>query len=40
MFRALRAKGQGGDDHSALLTVIEEGAQHQIGAEEEIPCPA
>ena len=40
MFRALRAKGQGGDDHSALLTVIEESAQHQIGAEEEVPCPA
>ncbi len=40
MFRALRAKGRGGDDHSALLTVIEESAQHQIGAEEEVPCPA
>jgi 2-hydroxy-3-oxopropionate reductase len=40
MLRTLRAKGHGADDHSALLTVIEEWAEHRIGAEEEIPCPA
>ncbi len=37
MFRELRAKGQGADDHSALLTVIESAADHRI---EEIACPA
>jgi 2-hydroxy-3-oxopropionate reductase len=36
MLRTLRAKGHGADDHSALLTVIEEWAEHRVGAEEEI----
>ena len=40
MLRTLRAKGQGADDHSALLTVIEDWAEHRIGTEEEITCPA
>ena len=40
MFRALRAKGHGGDDHSALLTVIEELAEHRIGTDRGDPCPA
>jgi 2-hydroxy-3-oxopropionate reductase len=40
MLRTLRAKGQGAEDHSALLTVIEDWAEHRIGAEEEVPCPA
>jgi 2-hydroxy-3-oxopropionate reductase len=31
MLQALRMKGQGGRDHSALLTVIEDWAQHRIG---------
>jgi 2-hydroxy-3-oxopropionate reductase len=31
MFRALRARGQGGDDHSALLTLVESWADHRIG---------
>jgi 2-hydroxy-3-oxopropionate reductase len=31
MLQALRARGRGGDDHSALLTVIEDWAQHEIG---------
>ena len=32
MFAALEAKGRGGWDHSALLTLIEEGAGHRTGA--------
>jgi 2-hydroxy-3-oxopropionate reductase len=32
MLLALRLRGRGGDDHSALLSVIEEWAQHQIGS--------
>jgi 2-hydroxy-3-oxopropionate reductase len=32
MLQALRARGRGGDDHSALLAVIEDWAQHEIGA--------
>ncbi|MDP9476259.1 MAG: NAD(P)-dependent oxidoreductase, partial [Actinomycetota bacterium] len=32
MFAALEAKGRGGWDHSALLTLIEEGSGHRIGA--------
>ena len=36
MLRTLRARGRGAEDHSALLTVIEEWADHQIGTEEEI----
>jgi 2-hydroxy-3-oxopropionate reductase len=31
MLQALRMKGQGDQDHSALLTVIEDWAQHEIG---------
>jgi 2-hydroxy-3-oxopropionate reductase len=31
MLQALRVKGQGGRDHSALLTVMEDWAQHQVG---------
>jgi 2-hydroxy-3-oxopropionate reductase len=31
MLQALRTRGRGGDDHSALLTVIEDWAQHEIG---------
>lgn len=31
MFRTLTAKGRGGWDHSALITLIEEWAGHQIG---------
>lgn len=31
MFQALEARGQAEQDHSALLTVIEEWAQHRIG---------
>jgi 2-hydroxy-3-oxopropionate reductase len=34
MLRTLRAKGHGADDHSALLTVIEEWADHRVGEEE------
>ena len=40
MLRTLRARGRGAQDHSALLTVIEEWAEHRIGTEEEIACPA
>ncbi len=32
MFRILRANGQGSDDHSALLTLIESWAHHRIGS--------
>ena len=32
-FRALRAKGHGGDDHSGLLALVEELADHRIGSE-------
>ena len=32
MFRVLRANGQGSDDHSALLTLIESWAHHRIGS--------
>ncbi len=35
MLRTLRAQGRGAEDHSALLTVIEEWASHRIGAEKE-----
>lgn len=31
MFRQLRAEGRGGDDHSALLSVVEQQAAHRIG---------
>jgi 2-hydroxy-3-oxopropionate reductase len=31
-FRALRAKGHGGDDHSGLLALVEELAEHRIGS--------
>jgi 2-hydroxy-3-oxopropionate reductase len=31
MLEALKAKGRGDRDHSALLTLLEEGAQHEIG---------
>jgi 2-hydroxy-3-oxopropionate reductase len=31
--RALRAKGHGGDDHSGLLRLVEELAEHRIGSE-------
>jgi 2-hydroxy-3-oxopropionate reductase len=34
MLRTLCAKGQGAEDHSALLTVIEEWADHRVGEEE------
>jgi 3-hydroxyisobutyrate dehydrogenase-like beta-hydroxyacid dehydrogenase len=33
MLQALRVRGQGGEDHSALLTVIEDWAKHEIGGE-------
>jgi 2-hydroxy-3-oxopropionate reductase len=33
MFGALMAKGRGGWDHSAMLTLIEDWAQHEIGAD-------
>lgn len=32
-FRALRVKGHGGDDHSGLLQLVEELAEHRIGSE-------
>ncbi len=32
--RALRAKGHGGDDHSGLLQLVEELAEHRIGSEQ------
>jgi 2-hydroxy-3-oxopropionate reductase len=31
MLQALKQKGHGGDDHSALLRIIEDWAQHEIG---------
>jgi len=31
MLQALRVRGQGGEDHSALLRVIEDWAKHEIG---------
>lgn len=31
LLRTLRARGQGGDDHSALLSLVEDLAQHPIG---------
>jgi 2-hydroxy-3-oxopropionate reductase len=31
-FRALRAKGHGGDDHSGLLQLVEDLAEHRIGS--------
>ena len=31
--RALRAKGHGSDDHSGLLRLVEELAEHRIGSE-------
>jgi len=34
MLQALRVRGEGSKDHSALLTVIEDWAQHQIGQSE------
>lgn len=33
MLEALKAKGRGDRDHSAILTLIEEQAQHEIGDE-------
>ena len=33
MLQALRVRGQGGEDHSALLTVIEDGSKHEIGSD-------
>lgn len=33
MFRQLRAAGRGGDDHSALLSVVEEWADHRISSQ-------
>ena len=45
--RALRAKGHGGDDHSGLLQLVEELADHRIGERADHhddlrrdPCPA
>ena len=32
MLEALKAKGRGDRDHSAILTLIEEQAQHEIGS--------
>ena len=32
MLQALEAKGQGGQDHSALLTLVEDAADHRIGS--------
>jgi 2-hydroxy-3-oxopropionate reductase len=32
MFQALRARGKGNQDHSAVLTLIEDMAQHTIAA--------
>jgi hypothetical protein len=31
MFLSMRQKGWGGEDHSALLRVIEELSEHEIG---------
>ncbi len=31
MFEALMARGRGGWDHSALLTLIEDLAEHEVG---------
>jgi 2-hydroxy-3-oxopropionate reductase len=31
MFRQLRAEGRGGEDHSALLSVVEGQAAHRVG---------
>jgi hypothetical protein len=31
MLQVLKLRGQGDQDHSALLTLIEDWAQHQIG---------
>ena len=36
-FRALRVKGHGGDDHSGLLQLVEELAEHRIGSESLTP---
>jgi 2-hydroxy-3-oxopropionate reductase len=38
MLQTLQAKGQGSEDHSALLTLIEDAAQHQIGEAAEVPA--
>jgi len=35
MLQALRQRGQGDQDHSAMLTLIEDGARHTIGAPRE-----
>ncbi len=37
MLQALQVKGRGGLDHSALLTLIEEAAEHQIGVVAKAP---
>jgi 2-hydroxy-3-oxopropionate reductase len=37
MLQTLRVKGRGGLDHSALVTLIEEAAEHRIGARPEEP---
>ena len=37
MLQALQVKGRGGLDHSALLTLIEEAAEHQIGVAAKAP---
>jgi 2-hydroxy-3-oxopropionate reductase len=37
MLQALRVRGQGGQDHSALLTVIEDWAKHEIGQSDRPP---
>lgn len=34
MFHTLRLKGRGGDDHSALITLIEDAAHYRIGQTE------
>ena len=36
-FRALRARGHGGDDHSGLLSLVEELADHRIGSQSLTP---
>jgi 2-hydroxy-3-oxopropionate reductase len=36
-FNALRVKGHGGDDHSGLLQLVEELAEHRIGSERLAP---
>ncbi len=38
MLQALQSRGKGGQDHSALLTLVEELAQHQIGEAADVPA--